>query len=120
MGKAKSGVFVKFLVDFFVLSFFFAIGVSFYRYYHQKDYDYLVESSCDPIAEHCFSRDCENSADCPPNQLSAYKEYYVKAYDFPRCEDNSCAIACGMNSIKCEAVLCDTEAGDTCLGPTSE
>ena len=117
MEKAKDSVFVKSLVDVFILTFLFAIGVSFYRYYHLKDYSYSVEAVCDPTTEICFSRDCSNSSDCPPNQLSFYKEYRVKAYDFPLCEDDSCSVVCALGSIECNFVQCDQEAGDVCVGP---
>ncbi len=117
METTKSSFFTKFLFAFLIISLLGAIGLSFYRYYYQKDYNYLVEASCDPITEKCFARDCSNPDDCPPNQFSSYKEYYVKAYDFPRCADNSCAATCASGDIKCESVPCDKKEGDVCEGP---
>lgn len=103
------------LVVLFFLLFIVAIGSTFYRYLYTKDYDYLVEASCDPVIEQCFVRDCENDPDsCPPNGLSLYKQYYVKAYDFPQCSDNSCQIQCESGAIQCEIIACDVEAGDEC------
>ncbi len=107
---------MKSLSDLFILTFLFVIGLSFYRFYYQKDYDYLVEASCNPTAENCFTRDCTNPEDCPPNGLSVYRQYYIKAYDFPRCEDNSCVDACASGEIKCQMVFCNEEVGDVCLG----
>jgi hypothetical protein len=88
-----------------IVTFLFAVGASYYKYYYTKDYDYLVEAKCDPSTEKCFFRDCDNQPDlCPPNNLSYYKEYYVKAYDFPKCSDNSCETECSMGVIGCELV----------------
>ncbi len=90
----------------FFLSFLLAIGASYYKYFYTKNYDYLVEATCDPNAGKCFYRDCENNPDsCPPNNLSYYKEYYVKAYDFPKCSDNSCQTECENGTISCKMIL---------------
>ena len=94
----------------FVVSFLLAIGASYYKYYYTKDYNYLVEAKCDPISKQCSFRDCENEPDiCPPNNLSYYKGYYVKAYDFPKCSDNSCEIECESGTISCELIPPDTK-----------
>ena len=89
----------------FFVSFVMAIGASYYKYYYTKNYDYLVEASCNPDFEKCNFRDCDTNPDnCPPNGLSYYKEFYVKAYDFPKCSDNSCLVECTNGTIKCEAI----------------
>jgi len=90
------------------------IGSSFYEYLYTKDYDYLIEAQCDPLKEICFSRDCSIADECPPNNLSNYKEFYVRAYDFEKCSDNSCEIECAKGLIACTPVLCDEPAGDIC------
>ena len=90
------------------------IGISFYKFYFTKNYDYLVEAPCKSLTEHCFSRDCSNPDDCPPNGLSTYKEYYVKAYDFFKCSDNSCAKECKNGVIKCIEVVCGESPDDVC------
>lgn len=92
--------------------FLLAIGSNFYHYYYTKNYDYIVETSCDPETEKCFSRDCE-AGDCPPNNLAFYKNYVVKAYDFPKCTTNSCKIRCETGEIECLEISC--EETDECF-----
>ncbi len=91
----------------FLITFLFAVGASFYKYYYTKNYDYLVEASCDPSTEKCFHRDCSNADDCPPNGLSYFKEFYVKAYDFPKCTDDSCKTECTEREISCVPISCE-------------
>ncbi len=88
-----------------------AISFSFYKYYYTEDFNYYVEANCDPSIETCFYRDyCEDSPDrCPPNGLTYYKAFYVKAYDFPICTDNGCAAECESGKILCEVIECDPE-----------
>lgn len=106
------------LVIVFFLLFFSAIGSTFYKYLYTKNYDYLIEASCDSTIEQCFVRDCENDPDsCPPNSLSVYTQYYVNAEDFNHCADNSCQKECESGAIQCERIMCDTEAGDSCSEP---
>jgi hypothetical protein len=105
---------------FFILAFSalaLPIIISFYKYYYAKDYNYLVEAKCDPSIERCFSRDCSNPDDCPPNGLSIYKEYYVKAYDFPKCRDNSCRYECTKRIINCIPIPCGESPEDVCTKP---
>ncbi len=111
-------MFTKSILIVFAVTFLGAIGLSFYKYFYTKNYDYLVEAPCDPIAEKCFVRDCSDPESCPPNQLSVYKQYYVKAYNFPGCQDNSCITTCAISDA-CESVACDEAVGDVCTGPIS-
>ena len=90
------------------------IGMSFYKYYYSKDYDYLIEAECDPLKEICYSRDCTNPDDCPPNGLSVYKEFYVKAFDFEKCTNNSCHKECVSGLIKCTPIPCGDSDEDVC------
>lgn len=93
-----------------------AVSFSFYKYYYGRDFDYYVEASCDTAKETCFFRDCEGDPDqCPPNQLSYYKMYYLKAYDFPSCVAGDCGAACDSGRIACEKIECSPEAGDECV-----
>lgn len=108
----------KFWVVVFVVLMLLPIGSNFYKYYYTKDYDYLIEAKCDSSVEKCFSRDCTNPDDCPPNGLSIYKEYYVKAYDFHKCKDNSCEKECASGLIKCTPVPCGESQDDICTEPT--
>ncbi|MDD5152448.1 MAG: hypothetical protein PHS95_00380 [Candidatus Pacebacteria bacterium] len=90
------------------------VAFSFYKYYYTKDYNYLIEVECDPALDNCFYRDCTNPDDCPPGGLSVYKKYYIKAYDFTKCSDNSCGEKCSGGTIKCEPIECGISAEDTC------
>jgi hypothetical protein len=95
-----------------------AIGASFWKYYYTKDYDFIVEASCEPQIEYCFFRDCEANPDsCPPNGLSNYKVFNIKAYDFDKCADNSCKVECESNKIACTQVECDSSNEDVCSSP---
>jgi hypothetical protein len=93
-----------------------AILVSFYFFYFKKDYDFIVEVACDPSVEVCFQRDCSNPDDCPPNGLSDFKRFSLKASDFKMCENEDCTIACKTGTIKCEPIECeeDEEMGESC------
>lgn len=93
-----------------------AIGCAFYFFYYQKDYDFIVETACDPTKETCFQRDCANPDDCPPNGLSEFKRYSLNAGDFHACENEDCTAACETGKIKCEPIECaeDEEMGESC------
>ncbi|HVU06203.1 MAG TPA: hypothetical protein VHE10_00165 [Candidatus Paceibacterota bacterium] len=90
-----------------------AIGANFYTFYYEKDYDFLVEAPCDASAHTCFVRECDDG-DCPPNDLSSYREFHVKAADFGSCADDTCAAECESGKMACEERICDTAAGDAC------
>lgn len=93
-----------------------AIGCSFYFLYYKKDYDFVVEVSCDPYQEMCFQRDCSNPDDCPVNGLSDFKRYTLNAADFIKCENEDCEKACETNLINCEQQECEVneEFGESC------
>lgn len=93
-----------------------AIFVSFYFFYYKKDYDFIVEIACDISKEECFQRDCSNLDDCPPNGLSDFKRYSLKANDFKMCENEDCTNACETGTIKCEPIECaeDEIMGESC------
>jgi hypothetical protein len=112
--KSGRGVFNTILTIVFTISLFVAIGANFYKYIYTKQYDFLVEAACDPSIEKCFYRDCEQTNDCPPNNLSVYKKYLLKGKDFPLCSDNSCKQECESGQIQCSLVLCNESAGDVC------
>lgn len=115
MGKTHGTFTDRFVTVIFVLSFIIAVGVSWYRYSYTKNYDYLVEAPCDPAYDSCFFRDCEGDPDnCPPNGLSYYDQFYVKAYDFPKCADDSCAYECLTGAVSCTQVVCGESEEDVC------
>ena len=95
------------------------MGKGFYTFYIAKDYDFVVEAPCDPSLELCYQRDCSNPSDCPPNELSVYKKYYVRAYDFARCSNNSCVNLCTSEPYRCRAIICGSDPNDSCVGPKS-
>ena len=104
--------------------FLWSIGISclavivctFYLFYLNKDYNFIVEIACDPAIETCFQRDCSNPDDCPPNELSNFKRYGVSANDFKKCENEDCAEICLTGTIQCEPVECteNLDAGESC------
>jgi hypothetical protein len=93
-----------------------AIISSFYFFYFKKDFDFIVETTCDPNKEQCFERDCTNPDDCPPNGLSEFKRYTLNANDFKYCQNEDCTFACESAQIKCTNVPCveDVEMGESC------
>jgi hypothetical protein len=98
-----------------------AIISSLYFFYFKKDYEFIVETKCDPTTETCFYRDCTNPDDCPPNNLSYYNQYSLKASDFKACADEDCSYACVNNVISCikiECTISDVE-NETCVSPNN-
>jgi hypothetical protein len=93
-----------------------AIATSFYFFYYKKDYNFVVEVSCDPTKEICFQRDCSDPTNCPPNELSDFKRYTLNAGDFKMCENEDCTNACATGTIKCTPVACteNLDAGESC------
>ncbi|MEJ0001922.1 MAG: hypothetical protein WDN09_01940 [bacterium] len=98
------------------------ILVSFYFFYFKKDFDFIVETSCDPLTETCFQRDCTNPDDCPPNGLSDFNRYSVSAKDYASCADEDCTSACASGEIQCEQIECteDLTVGESCSIPVAE
>jgi len=90
------------------------IASSFYKYYYTKNYNFLIEAECDPAEEKCYLRDCSIVDECPPNGYSSYKQFYVKAFDFLKCKDNSCSTECEEKTISCIDIPCGESAEDTC------
>ena len=95
---------------------FIVIAASFYFLYIKKDYEFIVEVSCDPTKETCIQRDCSNPDNCPPNGLSDFKRYSLNAGDFESCKNEDCTEACETGSIKCTQIECveDLTAGESC------
>lgn len=96
-----------------------AILATGWLFFIKRDYDFVVEASCNPEMETCFYRDCSVEGDCPPNELEHYKVYVVNAADFRYCSDNSCAAECSSDSITCEQVVCGEAEEDECSEPAS-
>lgn len=112
----KLNVFNTILISLFAFLFFFTITHSLYTIYFDKNFDYLIESPCDPNSEKCFQRDCTNPGDCPPNNLSVYKEFYLTARYFSECTDNFCENLYRQNPSIFRPINCDENNGDTCIG----
>lgn len=92
---------------------------SFYSFYIRKDYNFIVETSCDNTKETCFYRDCSVEGDCPPNHLSYYNRYTIKANDFHACKDEDCTAICAEGGIACLKTECtdDDIANEICIAP---
>lgn len=118
--KDGKGVFIYILLFGVIVS----ILISFYSFYYRKNYDFYIEMNCDKETEMCFYRDCESNPDnCPPNNLSYYSQYVVKARDFDRyCENEDCTNVCTNGVIKCEKIECTEEdiSNGICTLPTTE
>lgn len=108
-GKMTKALFI--LVSAMVLA---TIVNNFYIFYFQKNYDFIVEASCDPTEQACFVRSCGEDSECPPNELEQYRMFVLKASDFEKCSDDSCLNECVMGAIQCEEVLCGDSEEDIC------
>ena len=95
-------LFLLFLIGTCVIS----IISSIYFFYYKKNFDFIVETKCDPQIETCFYRDCTNPDDCPPNNLSYFNVYNINARDFTFCENEDCTAFCDANTIKCNKNEC--------------
>jgi|SRR3989338_3765350 len=92
-----------------------AFGTSFYKYFIQQDYNYLVEAPCDTSLNECYVRDC-TTEECPPNNLSTYSHYNISAEAFKYCKDNSCTNVCKTGP--CKEIPCKSQKDIECKGPT--
>lgn len=92
------------------------VASNFYKYYYSKNYYFLIEAECDSSKENCYLRDCSITDECPPNGYSTYKQYYVKAFDFLNCADNSCSIECKEKIITCLEIPCGDSDQGICSG----
>lgn len=110
---SDTGKFTKALFTLISILVLVVIVSNFYTFYFQKNYDFVVETSCE-AGELCFIRDC-GDGECPPNELEQYKLFMLNAADFGSCSVNSCEFACESGRIRCEEILCDESAGDTCV-----
>lgn len=97
------------------LSVLVAVASAFYFLYFKKQYDFIVEAACDPLEEQCFQRDCTEGF-CPPNGLSEFKRYSLRASDFASCTGGNCEAACEEGVIACTQIPCteDLETGESC------
>lgn len=95
------------------------IIVSFYFFYFKKDYDFIVETQCNPEVETCFYRDCSVADSCPPNNLSYYNTYTLKASDFKACVNEDCTETCTTGAISCVKTECTEKdlTDGTCVEP---
>lgn len=102
-----------------IIFFASAIISCFYLFYIKKDFDFIVETDCDPNTETCFYRDCGIVDECPPNNLSYYNEYTLKAKDFQSCPNEDCMEACASGTIECIKTECteDDIKDEICVVP---
>ncbi len=98
----------------FLSGFFVALIASFARYYFLKEFPVQIEVSCDPSIELCFHRDCE-TAECPPNDLSDYRQFELSGSEFTTCDDvDGCADFCKSNLGACIETVCGDNEEDVC------
>ena len=84
-----------------------SITSSFYFFYFKKDFNFIIETKCNPETETCFYRNCTNPDNCPPNKFSYYNTYIVRARDFKACGmSEDCLNACTTGSIPCLKTKC--------------
>ena len=79
----------------------------------RKDYDFVIESPCDPETQNCYLRDCDNDG-CPVNGYSSYRVFRIDAAAFARCASDSCALACASGQERCEEIACGSDESDAC------
>ncbi len=104
--KRINQIFINFLVGSCIVS----VAAVFYLFYYKKDYHFVIETECSKDSETCFFRDCEaEDSECPPNNLSYYKTYDIRANDFGACENEDCTAVCKTGAIACEQVICTEE-----------
>ena len=109
----------KFLIILLGMS-IISIFSSFYFFYNKKDFNFIVETQCNPETETCFYRDCTNPDDCPPNGFTHYNTYTLKASDFKLCGANEdCLASCTTGAISCVKTECTESdlADGVCLAP---
>ncbi len=105
------------VILFFVVSLSLVSLFSFLRFYVFKNYDMIIETTCNPEIENCFSRDCSIEDECPPNNLSTYNTYVIKAFQFEKCNAvDGCAHFC-ENVRNCEKIECGVKEEDVCSTP---
>lgn len=98
----------------FIVSLIVVIAGALLRYNFFKEYTFTIETSCDPLVELCFSRDCA-SEECPPNGYDSYKVFVIPAHDYGTCVADGCLKYCQIES-KCAEVICESNNGDICSG----
>jgi hypothetical protein len=108
---------VVILVSFVVISLTLTYLTAYTKYIFAKEYTFYIEAPCDSETMTCFTRDCEDY--CPPNGLSEYRAYTIKASVFSSCTDNSCTNICqnSETAMQCEEIVCSEEDGDSCSKP---
>lgn len=97
---------------FFVCTVLLAIAVSFWIYFFNRSYLFVVEAPCDPAYAECFMRDCATH-ECPPQGLSLYREFEVPAQLFDSCTDATCSNIC-VSQGSCVERLCHNQQDIPC------
>lgn len=95
------------------------LGQSMYKNYIVKDYLFFTEATCDSTVNECYSRSCDVSGDCPPDNLTVYRVFQLPASQFTYCSDNSCLNICPSTAHSCEEIKCSTQSDISCEGPTA-
>lgn len=74
------------------------VFVGIYKFYITKNYNFVVETSCNPETEDCERRNCDLE-ECPPNGFENFKTYEIPATEFKNCENEDCADFCRNSDI---------------------
>jgi hypothetical protein len=80
----------------------------------QKNYNFVIETSCDPTTEKCFHRDCLADNSCPVDGLEDYGVYRISAKDFATCAGDSCELECKTGAASCVKEECGQSGEDSC------
>jgi hypothetical protein len=120
MEEIKENKKINYFMILIIISCLVVIFSAFYFYFFKKDFDFIVEVPCNTEEEQCFIRSCD-FIECPPNNLSSFKRYSLKARDFKFCENENCELACETNLINCELIPCEEnlEFSESCSAPIS-
>lgn len=105
--------FDKIILFLLFLSIFVVIAGDAYKFLIRKDYNFSVETECNPDTENCFYRDCTNPDDCPPNGLENYRLFNISATDFKKCTTESCN-ECKTGELMCQEIVCGEDEEDEC------
>jgi hypothetical protein len=100
-----------------LLGFFFVIGISYYKYFKIKDFNFIVEAECNPNKENCFERNCAETEECLIPDFNYYKLFKVPAYLFNKCDSNTCSNICTTEG-RCEEIKCGDSVEDICSLPS--
>ena len=100
----------KILVTVLTLLILWAVWATYDRIYFKKNYMILVEVSCNPETEVCYTSEEDESY--------FYKIVEKPAYNLPNCspQDIQCldSVTCLVDETNCSIIYCDSSLDNTC------